>query len=346
MHDSLGFAIIGCGVISHTHAEAIASVEGAHLAMTCSRTSVKARQLAEQCGAAWCTDFREAAACPDVDAVSICTPSGLHAEPALAAFEAGKHVLVEKPMEITLEKADQMIVAAERANRRLGVIFQNRFNPAAQYLKAAVDAGKLGRLTLGEASLKWYRSPDYFRSAGWRGTWALDGGGALMNQGIHFVDLLLWLMGPVQFVIAYADTLLHSIEVEDTLVASLRFQSGALGVIEATTTAFPHLSDRLEIVGTQGSALIESGQLRFKYFADQDGTDVGLYGLKPDRGLRAAKDISLTGEGGHMAQIADFVSAIRENRPLVVDGREGRRSLALITAIYESARMGREVIVS
>jgi UDP-N-acetyl-2-amino-2-deoxyglucuronate dehydrogenase len=346
MDDSLGFALIGCGVISHTHAEAIASIEGAHLAVACSRTSEKARQLAGQYGAAWCTDFREAVVHPEVEAVSVCTPSGLHAEPTLAAFEAGKHVLVEKPMEITLEKADQMIAAAERAGRRLGVIFQKRFDPATQYLKEAVDAGKLGRLTLGEASLKWYRSPDYFLSAGWRGTWALDGGGALMNQGIHFVDLLLWLMGPVQSVIAYADTLLHAIEVEDTLVASLRFQSGALGVIEATTTAFPHLSDRLEIVGTQGSALIESGQLRFKYFADEDGTDVGPYGLKPDRGLRAAKEVSLKGKGGHAAQIADFCSAVREGRPPAVDGREGRRSLALITAIYESARTGREVIVS
>jgi predicted dehydrogenase len=280
-----------------------------------------------------------------VDAVSICTPSGFHAEPALAAFEAGKHVLVEKPMEITLEKADQMIAAAERTDRRLGVIFQNRFNPAAQYLKAAVDAGKLGQLTLGEASLKWYRPPDYFRSAGWRGTWALDGGGALMNQGIHFVDLLLWVMGPVQSVTAYADTLLHSIEVEDTVVASLRFQSGALGVMEATTTAFPGLSDRLEIVGTQGSVCIESGQLRFKYFADEDGTEVGFYGLKPDHGWRAAREVLLTGEGGHVAQIADFCSAVREGRPPAVDGREGRRSLALITAIYESARTGREVIV-
>jgi UDP-N-acetyl-2-amino-2-deoxyglucuronate dehydrogenase len=346
MHDSLGFAIIGCGVISHTHAEAIASVEGAHLAMTCSRTPEKACELAEQYGAVWCTDLREAVAHPGVDAVSICTPSGFHAEPALAAFEAGKHVLVEKPMEITLEKADQMIVAAERADRRLGVIFQKRFNPAAQYLKEAVDAGKLGRLTLGEASLKWYRSPGYFRSAGWRGTWVLDGGGALMNQGIHFVDLLLWLMGPVQSVTAYADTLLHSIEVEDTLVASLRFQSGALGVIEATTAAFPRLSDRLEIVGTQGSVRIEDGQLRFKYFADEDGAEVGLYGLKPAHGLRAAKEVPLTGEGGHAAQIADFRSAIREGRPPVVDGREGRQSLALITAIYEAARTGHEVNVS
>jgi predicted dehydrogenase len=166
-----------------------------------------------------------------------------------------------------------------------------------------------------------------------------------MNQGIHFVDLLLWLMGPVQSVTAYADTLLHSIEVEDTLVASLRFQSGALGVIEATTTAFPRVSDRLEIVGTQGAVRIEDGQLRFKYFADEDGATVAPYGLKPDHGLRAAKEVPLTGEGGHVAQIADFCSAVREGRPPAVDGREGRRSLALITAIYEAARTGRQVNV-
>lgn len=314
--------------------------------MVCSRTPEKARKLAEQYGAAWCTDFREAIAHPDVVAVCVCTPSGFHAEPALAAFEARKHVLVEKPMEITLDKADQMIAAAARAGCWLGVIFQNRFKPAMQYLKAAVEAGKLGRLTLGEATVKCYRSQEYFRAAGWRGTWALDGGGALMNQGIHFGDLLLWLMGPVQSVTAYANTLLQPIEVEDTLVASLQFQSGALGVIEVTTTAFPGISARLEIAGTQGSVRIESGQLRFKYFADEDGADVGPYGLKSDRGERAAQEVSLIGEGGHVAQIADFVSAIREGRPPAVDGQEGRRAVALVTAIYEAARTGREVNVS
>jgi UDP-N-acetyl-2-amino-2-deoxyglucuronate dehydrogenase len=342
---SIGFAVIGCGVIGSTHVQAIDSIEKAHLAVLCSRPPDRARELAEQYGAAWCSDFQEAIAHPDVDAVSVCTPSGFHAPPALAALEAGKHVLVEKPMEITLDKADQMIEAADRARCCLGVVFQMRFRPVMQYVKAAVDAGKLGRITLGEASVKCYRSPDYFRAAEWRGTWALDGGGALMNQGIHFVDLLLWLMGPVQSVTAYADTLLHSIEVEDTLVASMRFDNGALGVIEATTTAFPHLSDRLEIVGTQGSIRIENGQLCFKYLADEDGTDVGLYGLHSDQGWRAAEAATLTGEGGHRAQIADFVSAIREGRPPAVDGQEGRRSLALVTAIYESARTGRKVSI-
>jgi UDP-N-acetyl-2-amino-2-deoxyglucuronate dehydrogenase len=345
MPDSLGFALIGCGVIGRTHAEAIASVEGAHLAVACSRTPETARRLAEEYGAAWCTDVRQAVARPDVDAVSVCTPSGLHAGPTLAAFDAGKHVLVEKPMEITLEKADQMIAAADRARRWLGVIYQMRFNPAMRYLKAAVDGGKLGRITLGEASVKWYRSPDYFRSAGWRGARALNGGGALMSQAIHHVDLLLWMMGPVRSVSGYADTLLHSIEVEDTLVASLRFESGALGVIEATTAAFPRLSDRLEIAGTQGSVRVEDRQLRFRYFAGEDGGDVGLYGLKSDRGWRAAEQVPLAGEGGHAAQIADFVEAVREDRPPAVDGREGRRSLALVSAIYEAARTGHQVRV-
>ena len=357
MADSLGFALIGCGVIGRAHAEAIAATEGAHLAVACSRTAESARGLAEQYGVDWCTDLRQAVARPDVDAVAVCTPSGFHAEPALAAFEAGKHVLVEKPMEITLEKADRMIAAAEAADRRLGVIFQMRFDPAMRYVKAAVDEGKLGRLTLGEASVKWYRSPEYFRSAGWRGTWALDGGGVLMNQAIHYADLLLWAMGPVQSVSAYAGTLLHSIEVEDTLVASLRFESGALGVIEATTTAFPRLTDRLEIAGTQGSVQVEGRRLRFKYFADEDGADVGQFGLKSDRGWEAAQAVELGGEGGHIAkgghvakgghaaQIADLVAAVREGRPPAVDGREGRRSLALVTAIYEAARTGREVCV-
>lgn len=234
---TINYALIGAGYIGERHAAAIAGTEGARLAVVASDNELQAQTLAKRYGADWTTDYRIALARSDVDAVSICTPSGFHAEPAIAALDAGKHVLVEKPMDIHVNKADQMIAAAERAKRNLAVVFQKRFNPAMRFVKESIERGKLGRITLAEATLKWYRTPSYFTGSPWRGTWAMDGGGALMNQGIHFVDLLLWLVGDVAEVSAAASTLYHAIETEDTLVANLRFENGALGVIQATTAA-------------------------------------------------------------------------------------------------------------
>jgi UDP-N-acetyl-2-amino-2-deoxyglucuronate dehydrogenase len=344
MNNSLGFAIIGSGVIGHTHAEAIRDVKGAHLVAVCDKEEEKARKLAEEFNISWCTDYRNVVEFPDVDVVNVCTPTGFHAEPAITALKAEKHVMVEKPMEINIERTEKMIRTADEAKRHLGVILQYRFLPSMQYLKKAINIGKLGSLTLGEASLKWYRSPDYFKVAPWRGTVEYDGGGALMNQGVHYIDLLLWLMGPVESVMAYTDTLLQPIEVEDTAVVILRFKSGALGVIQATTTAFPRLFDRIEIAGTKGSALVENNKLRFKYFASEDGENVGLYGSK-DAGLKTAQTVSLQEPSGHTPQISDFVAAIKEDRSPAVDGREGQQALIVINAAYESARKREEVIL-
>lgn len=342
MNKNIGFGIIGSGVIGKTHAEAVRAVEGAQLVMVCDKEEEKAKEVAQNNGTLWCKDYHELLKNPDVHIVNICTPTGFHAEPTIAALEAGKHVLVEKPMEINLGRTDKMIAAAQKANRYLGVIFQYRFLPAMQYLKKSIDSGLLGNITLGEATVKWYRSPDYFKVAPWRGTFDYDGGGALMNQGVHFIDLLLYLLGPIESVMAYSDTLLQPIEVEDTAVVCLRFKSGALGVIQATTTACPRLFDRIEIAGTKGSVLIEDGDLRFKYFAKEDGEDVGLYGLKK-AGLKVAETVELSEPLGHFVQISDFVTAVKENRPPIIDGEEGQRALVVIDAAYQSARTGKKI---
>ena len=345
MGEKIEFAVVGAGVIGRTHVESIQKIDDAKLAMIYDKDIEKAKKLAEELKLPWCSDFHSLLNNKNIDVVNICTPTGFHAEPAIAALESGKHVIVEKPMEINLERTDKMIQAANKANRFLGVIFQYRYLPAIQFLKNAIDHGKLGKITLAEASLKWYRSPEYFKVAPWRGTKAFDGGGALMNQAVHFIDLLLYLMGPIESVMAYSTNLYHQIEVEDTAVACLRFRSGALGVVQSTTTALPRLFDRIEIAGTEGSVLVENGSLRFKYFSEDDGRNVGLYGKK-DAGLSAAQNISLPKPEGHIPQFLDFISAIKENRPPAIDGLEGQKSLKVILAAYESNKQKREIAIS
>jgi len=345
--EEIKFGVIGCGVIGKTHAAAIAAVEGARLVAVSDVSEERARQLAERYGTRYFTDYHQMVEKADLDAVTVCTPSGMHAEPAIAALEAGVHVLVEKPIEITLERADRMIATAKRVERTLGVVFQHRFAPAFQYLKAALREGKLGRIVLGEACYKGYRSAEYYASAGWRGTWAMDGGGVLMNQAIHHVDLLQWLMGPVRSITAQVDTLVHDLEVEDTAVAILRFENGALGVIQAATSVFPRLWTRIEIAGSRGSLAVENGSLRFKYLAEEDGDeDVGFYGLDPQIGEGKAQALALPAPRKHVAQIEDFVNALREGRSPLIDGLEGRKALAINMAIYESARSGETVDMS
>ena len=239
-NESLGVVIIGCGMIANFHAKAIADASGLHLVGVAARRHEAAQEFAAKfkCDAFESTEA--ALADPRVSVVSICTPSGAHLEPALAAAGAGKHVVVEKPLEVTTDRCDQIIQACETAGVRLAVTFQSRFHRSSQLMKAALDAGRFGTVTVGDAYVKWFRSQDYYDSGAWRGTWKLDGGGALMNQAIHSVDLLIWLMGDVKELTAFTSTLTHDrIEVEDTAVATLRFKSGALGVIEATTTSYP-----------------------------------------------------------------------------------------------------------
>jgi predicted dehydrogenase len=343
-----GCAIVGCGLIARFHARALREVAGTRLVALVSRHPANAHKLNQELGLS-CdvyTDLAPVLARPDVHIVLVTTPSGAHLEPAVAAAEAGKHVVVEKPLEITLERCDRIIEACDRAGVRLCTIFPSRFGDANRALKAAVDAGRFGRLTLGETTCKWWRPQSYYDEGGWKGTRALDGGGALMNQAIHNVDLLLWLMGPVTHITGFTATLAHErIEVEDTAAACLRFASGALGIIEATTSVHPGLPKTVAVHGDRGTVVIEQDDvLRWELTPETDG----------DRRIRerfaqrtgasgGASNPAAISHQGHARQLADFVQAIREGRPPLVDGREGRRAVEVILGIYRAAAEGRTV---
>jgi predicted dehydrogenase len=277
----------------------------------------------------------------DIDVVSICTPSGRHGEAAIATVRAGKHIVVEKPLEITLERIDAVLREAERAGVKVSAVFQRRFQATTRRVKRALDEGRLGRIVLANMVNEAYRAQSYYDSGAWRGTWALDGGGALMNQAIHGVDLLLHLMGSVESVYAYTATLVRRIEVEDTAVASLRFQSGALGTIVAATSVQPNNPLRCEILGDLGTIRIEGETIAAWQVPGDEDTLVP--GSEPPAKVAAATGFFAQGVEGHIRQIQDMIDAIRNDRAPLVDGREGRRSVELVLAIYESARTGRPV---
>jgi predicted dehydrogenase len=283
---------------------------------------------------------------PAVDVVTVGTPSGAHLEPAVAAARAGKHVIVEKPLEITLARCDKIIGQCEKAGVKLSAIFPSRFHRSSVELKRAVDQGRFGRLTLGEAYVKWYRTQAYYDSGAWRGTWELDGGGALMNQAIHSVDILTWLMGPVVEVTAQTGLLAHErIAVEDTAVATLKFQCGALGVLEATTAAYPGYLKRIEVHGSEGSAAMEEEDVVAWDFAKKTRGDAAVQARMRARISTAggASDPAAIGHHGHTAQFRDVLEAIRDDRRPAIDGHEGRRSVEIILGVYKAAETGKVV---
>lgn len=343
---SLGFAIVGCGMIADFHARAIADLRGAKLVACYSRNGERATEFAANHNCAPYADLDEMLADPAVDVVSICTPSGAHMEPGVAAARAGKHVIVEKPLEITLKRCDKLINECEKAGVKLSTIFPSRFHGPSVELKKAIDAGRFGRLTMGDAYVKWFRTQAYYDSGAWRGTWALDGGGALMNQAIHSVDLLCWLMGDVAEISAYTSLLAHErIEVEDVAVATLKFQNGALGVIEASTASYPGFLKRIEISGSQGSAIMEEEDLKKWEFAKMTKKDQAIQERlagKTHTGGGAA-DPKAIGHHGHTAQFKDFVDAIKKDREPLINGPEGRRAVEVILAIYKAAETGKSV---
>ncbi|MCA9130045.1 MAG: Gfo/Idh/MocA family oxidoreductase [Planctomycetales bacterium] len=346
---TIGFGIVGCGMIANFHARAIADLPDAKLVACFNRTAPKADKLVGEFGGVAYTDLDEMLAHPGLDVVTLCSPSGAHMEPCLAAARAGKHVIVEKPLDVTLQRCDAMIQACDSAGVKLATIFPSRFHRSSQLMKQAVESGRFGKLALGDAYVKWFRTQEYYDSGAWRGTWELDGGGALMNQAIHSVDLLLWLMGPAIDVVANTATLAHErIEVEDVATASIRFANGALGVIEATTAGFPGSLKKIEISGSQGTAILEEEDIIKWEFAQSQAGDEQLRQemLGRTKTGGGAADPAAIGHHAHAKLFADFLESIRDDRPPAIDGREGRRSVELILAIYESARTGRRVALS
>lgn len=343
---AIGFGIVGCGNISRFHAQAIAEVAGARLVGCFNRSPGPAEKLANEFGCPAFTRLDELLALPVLQIVTIATPSGAHLEPSLAAIQAGKHLLVEKPLEVTLARCDQLLRAAETHGRLVGTIFPSRFHAAARQLKQAVDQQRFGTLVLGDAYVKWFRTQAYYDSAAWRGTWELDGGGALMNQAIHSVDLLLWLMGSVKEVTAQMSLRGHErIAVEDTLVATLRFDSGALGVIEASTATFPGSLKRIEINGLNGTAVLEEESLtrwQFEQPVAEDDAIRARFAAATHTGGGAA-DPKAIGHHGHARLFEEFAQAVRTGSIPSTAGRAGRASVELILAIYQSAETGQAV---
>jgi predicted dehydrogenase len=335
--------IIGGGSISATHARAARELDGVRIAAVYGFNQEKSRLLGQQYGAEVYADFKAFLAHRPMDLVAIGSPSGLHAEQGIAAARRGLHVLVEKPIDINLKSADALIAACETAGVKLGVFFQDRTAPDLCRLKELIDTGRLGRPVLVSAQVKWYRVPEYYSESGWRGTYALDGGGALINQGVHTADLLVWLMGDVARVQAKAITALHRIEVEDTVVATLEFNNGAVGTMEAATSVYPGYPRRLELTGSEGTIIVEGDTIvRADLRSPLD--DFALGNLDDDQ-INATSPV-VSDVRGHRQILEDFIQAIQgDTRPLC-DGPEARRSLAVVEAIYESSRSGRAVDLS
>jgi UDP-N-acetyl-2-amino-2-deoxyglucuronate dehydrogenase len=339
--------IIGGGNISETHARA-AEAAGLHVAAVFGENRDKTEHLAQRHGAVAYATLDDLLRHPALDVVLIGSPSGCHAAQAAAAARAGCHVLVEKPLDITTARIDALLDEVTRAGITLGVFFQDRLKPDVVLLKRLLDEERIGAPVMATGEVKWFRPPEYYAASRWRGTWALDGGGALMNQGIHTLDLLLYLLGPVVRVSGDIGTRFHRIEAEDTAVAALHFANGAVGTIEATTAAYPGRARRVHVVGSHGSLLLEGDQLEEVRLADSAaGTGVPAPGDERSRagiahGSAAAPENAaspvVSDIAAHQRMIEDFVDAIQRRRAPVCDGREGRRSVEVVEAIYRSAR--------
>jgi predicted dehydrogenase len=339
MTNEIGFGIVGSGMIGAVHAAAIQQLNGARLLAVCGRDATRTKDFAAKFGATGYTDYDAFLHHPGMQIVNICTPSGTHAKLGIRAAEAGKNVLVEKPIEINLQQADALIAACDRVGVKLGVIFQSRFLPAVGRIKQAIEEGRLGKLMIGDAYVKWYRVPEYYAPGTWRGTLAMDGGGALINQAIHTVDLLRWMMGPVETAFAMKSALRYPhIEAEDTLVSTMRFQNGALGVIQAATSAKPGFKRRLEITGERGTVILDGDAISV-WAVDGEDENLGEGEQLTDG---SANPAAISNEG-HRRQIEDMMRAVAEDRAPMIDGREGRKSLELVVALYESANEGRPV---
>lgn len=333
-----GFGIIGSGAVASIHAQAINAIEKATLVGIFSMDAAGAISLAKSFSCRIYNTLEEMGADEDIDFVSICTPSGAHMEPAVFMAEKHKNLIIEKPLEINLERCDRIINAANKNNVQLSGIFQTRFHPSAIKLKKAVEEGKFGTISLASAYVKWFRDQDYYDLSDWRGTWRMDGGGAVMNQAIHAVDLLRWLMGDVEDIKSFATTLSHTnIEVEDTLTGTLKFRSGTLGILEATTGAWPGMFKKIEICGNRGHAIIEEDRIVKWDFLDPENQQDSIPVHSEINKNGGVKDPVNIGYIAHMKQIEDCIDSVIENRKPAIDGYEARAAVELVIQLYKSA---------
>jgi predicted dehydrogenase len=332
--------IIGGGNISDTHARAAREIPGIEIGAWYGHNRDKTRRLSELYGGTLYESLPAFLDHKPMDLVLIGSPSGMHAEQGVAAAGHGLHLLIEKPLDITTGRVDLLINECDQAGVKLGVFFQDRVAPGIRILKELLDNGQAGKPILVSGCVKWYRPPEYYGDSRWRGTWALDGGGALMNQGVHTVDMLLWLMGDVTRVAAKVITAFHDIEVEDTVVATLEFASGAVGVLQVTTSAYPGYQRRVEVTGSEGTIILEHDRI---ISADLRNPMENLPKSSESNKNSSSTSPMVSDVSGHRRILEDFLRAIETNGQPVCDGREGRRSVELVQAIYESSRTGKSV---
>jgi UDP-N-acetyl-2-amino-2-deoxyglucuronate dehydrogenase len=345
MTDELTVAVVGAGIIGRNHANAILRTPGLRIVAVVDPVTAAAADLAATLPSApiCYASLTDALVSAKPEVVVICTPSGQHVGQALEALAAGTHVVIEKPLDVSVARARPLLAAARSApGRVVSVISQHRFDPSTVAIRSAIDAGRLGRLTSAVATVPWWRGQDYYDSAGWRGTVALDGGGALMNQGVHTLDLLLHFLGRPVSVFAYTDRLAHTgIEVEDVLVAVLRFETGALATLHATTAAYPGAGVRIQVHGSGGSAVLRDDQLEYAALSDPATVATDLPGAEPFGSPKPADSFVV----GHLRQYEDIVDAIRVGRAPGVGVEDGFLALAVVEAIYESAKTGQPVLI-
>ena len=338
--EKVRFGLIGCGSIGKVHSRIINKLPNAEIVAISGRNN-KYEDYAEGMGCGYYSDYKDMLVNPEIDAVTICLPSGIHSEAAIEAAKAGKHVMCEKPMDTTVEKGQAMIEACRENNVKLGIIFQHRFDEPIIYLKKAIEEGKLGKVLGGSAKNIFYRSEEYYGNS-WRGTWEFDGGGALINQSIHYIDLLVHLFGDVKSVSGKCRTLLHKqIETEDLGVANIEFENGTIGTIEGTTLAYPGLYAELSVFGEKGSVIIRNDHLMFYHFEDGKWNEFESI-LNPKKAVELNTSPKVD-ESSHVRQFEDFVQAILDNRQPLVTGEEALKSLQLIKAIYKASDEKREV---
>lgn len=336
---SLGFGIIGSGFIAGIHASAIDCVGGAYLAAVYDAAEDRALEFAKKYQTNTAKSVEQLLSDKNVDIICICTPSGLHKDYAIAAAKAGKHIVVEKPLALSVKDCDEIIDACESNGVKATVISQLRYSNGFCQLKRVIENGWLGTLVSGSIYMKYYRSPEYYGNS-WRGTKAMDGGGALMNQGIHGVDLLQCAMGNVSSVYGLSKTLVHNIEVEDTLCAALEYENGAIGTIEATTSIYPGFNRKMEICGSKGSIVLTEDEITFYEFADKSIT---MEDLQRGTGTYSANDNTNISNDGHVKQLSDFIEAVNTGAPISIDCKEGKKAVEIITAIYQSSQEKRVV---
>lgn len=332
------FGIVGTGMIADFHAQAIGSLKNARLIGFWGLNPHKTQALSKKYQCKAFSNFEELLNCDEIEILTIATPSGAHMEPAIEAAVHGKHVICEKPLEISLKRIDRMIEAHAKAGTSLGGIFNYRFNEAVNHLKEAVEEGRFGKISFASVQVPWWRSDDYYKN-NWHGTWKLDGGGALMNQSIHMIDLLQYLMGPVSSLHAYAATIGHSIEVEDTATAILRFKNGALGSIYGSTTSFPGQFRSLTITGTEGTAVMVENSFKVWQFANQTESDIEIQKrLGEIKGGGGISDPSAISFQSHAKFFEAFIKSIETGIPFEINGTEARKAVEIVLAIYQSAR--------